>query len=68
MVDITFGCAGIKMDNIPFHFQRLGMEGNSKSAQIIIRNNIIKQKFLSLIGRDKIKRNCPVKDYKRSNG
>ncbi|MBL4592270.1 MAG: polysaccharide deacetylase family protein [Flavobacteriales bacterium] len=33
--DITFGCAGLKEDNAPKHFQRIAMETNKSGKEII---------------------------------
>lgn len=52
-VDITFGCAGLKKQTIPFHFQRLGMEKND-TAKDILKTEYFYYLTKSLVGKNKV--------------
>jgi peptidoglycan/xylan/chitin deacetylase (PgdA/CDA1 family) len=41
MVDLSFGCAGIKTDIFPWHLQRLPMEGDLRSAEAIVKTEYL---------------------------
>jgi len=54
-VDFTFGCAGLKEDNAPNHFQRIGMEAN-KSGKEIIKSEYLYYLMKEKVGKHKIMR------------
>lgn len=55
-IDFTFGCAGLKLDTVPNHFQRLPMEVGHKSAQHILNKNLLAFYLKKGIRKHKIKR------------
>jgi len=56
LLDLSFGCAGVKKDSIPFHFQRLAMEGNHSPAHKLVAGAYFSYIVKSLIGKHIIKR------------
>ncbi|MCR9285928.1 polysaccharide deacetylase family protein [Saprospiraceae bacterium] len=55
--DISFGTAGLKIDEFPFHFQRFPMEGTGLGASQLIKGEYFYYALKRLIGKHKIKRN-----------
>ena len=54
-VDLTFGCAGIKNDAIPFHVQRLVME-TEQNAETILKTEYFYYLMKLFVGKNKIVR------------
>lgn len=55
-LDISFGCAGLKIAPAERHFQRFAMEGTSKSGAALIQEEYLAFILKRLIGKDFIKR------------
>jgi peptidoglycan/xylan/chitin deacetylase (PgdA/CDA1 family) len=51
MVDLTFGCAGLKQDVHPFHIQRIAFEKGKLPAKEIYKTELIYTTLQGLIGR-----------------
>lgn len=56
MLDLTFGCAGIKSENFPRHFQRIALEYESFSAQSIIKGQYLYFLAKAMVRKNTIKR------------
>lgn len=56
MLDVTFGCAGLKNEKYKTHFQRIGMEGSRKDAKTIIDMACIKYILKTPLLKNKIVR------------
>lgn len=56
LVDISFGCAGLKEEMNPKHLQRIPMEISNKSAKQIIITEYLKYVSKKIIGKSRIKR------------
>ena len=54
--DISFGTAGLKEDEFPFHFQRFPMEGTGLGASQLIKGEYFYYILKRLIGKHKIQR------------
>jgi len=52
----TFGCAGLKLDAAPNHFQRFPMEGAAASAEALIKTEYLYYLLKSFLGKNRIKR------------
>lgn len=55
-IQVSFGCAGLKQDVSPQHFQRIPMEGTAFSAQTLIKNEYFYYLLKMPFGKNKIKR------------
>jgi hypothetical protein len=55
-IDLTFGCAGIKMDSAPLNLQRIPVEISTSPIDVIIKQELAYLFLLNLIGKNKIKR------------
>ncbi len=55
-VDLTFGCAGIKRDAIPFNLQRIPFEDYNENMISILKKEYLYHSLLKLLGKDEIKR------------
>ncbi|OFX19946.1 MAG: hypothetical protein A2033_19055 [Bacteroidetes bacterium GWA2_31_9] len=56
IVDLSFGCAGIKADSAEKNIQRISLEMNNLSAKQIINSELIYYIFRAIFGKNKIKR------------
>lgn len=54
--DMSFGTAGLKIEEFPYHFQRFGMEGTSADAENLIKGEYFYFALKSLLGKHKVKR------------
>ncbi len=52
IVDLTFGCAGMKKDSIVTNYQRIPMEIYGESVQSILKKEIVYNKILGLFGKN----------------
>jgi peptidoglycan/xylan/chitin deacetylase (PgdA/CDA1 family) len=55
-LDATFGTAGLKMDPVPFHFQRVPMEVRRVAASRLMKGEYLYYLLKGLMGRNKITR------------
>ena len=53
---ITFGCAGMKKDEVPRNLQRIAMEGKSQTAKQTIHSEYFQFLLKSMLGKQTIKR------------
>ncbi|MCB0840868.1 MAG: polysaccharide deacetylase family protein [Bacteroidetes bacterium] len=56
MLDISFGCAGLKTDIYPWHLQRLPMEGDLRDAETIVKTEYLYFWVKEVFGKNKIHR------------
>jgi peptidoglycan/xylan/chitin deacetylase (PgdA/CDA1 family) len=56
LADLTFGCAGLKNEQTPFHLQRFPMEGTNHPARELLTSTYIYYILKSLIGKNIIRR------------
>ena len=56
VVDLSFGCAGLKDENFRNHLQRVPMEIEGKSTQRILQTEYLAYLVKKLIGKNKIRR------------
>lgn len=54
--DISFGTAGLKVDEFPFHFQRFPMEGTGLDASQLIKGEYFYYALKRMVGKHKIRR------------
>ncbi len=55
-LDATFGTAGLKLDPVKFHFQRVPMEMNRLPASLVVKGEYAFYLIKSLLGRHKMTR------------
>ncbi len=55
-VDLTFGCAGIKKDSVPYNLQRIPVEENNESIESVLKKEYLYLNFLKVLQKDRIKR------------
>ncbi|MBA7684544.1 hypothetical protein ES703_92949 [subsurface metagenome] len=55
-IDLTFGCAGIKQDAVPFNLQRMPVEEYHECLKGYIKKEYLYYQFLKLLGKGQIKR------------
>lgn len=53
-IQATFGCAGLKLDSFPQHFQRIPMEGTAFSGATLIKNEYLYYLLKIPFGKNKI--------------
>jgi hypothetical protein len=53
---LTFGCAGLKKERFPFHFQRFPMEGTNHTARHLLTSSYFYYFLKSIIGKNTIHR------------
>jgi hypothetical protein len=56
IVDISFGCAGLKKELQPLHFQRIAFERGKLSASQIYKSEVLYSGLLNLLGKNVIQR------------
>lgn len=54
--DISFGTAGLKKEEFPFHFQRFPMEGTGLNANQLIKGEYLYYSLKSFFGKHKVQR------------
>jgi len=54
-LDISFGCAGLKEQTFPFHFQRIPIELSEASAAVQIKTEMTYFLMKKLLGKNKVK-------------
>jgi peptidoglycan/xylan/chitin deacetylase (PgdA/CDA1 family) len=57
LIDLSFGCAGIRKDSFPKNLQRIPIEINNKSLKEILKKEYFKYFLLKILGKHKILRN-----------
>jgi hypothetical protein len=57
ILDLSFGCAGIRKDTITKNLQRIPVEENNKSLREILKNEYLKYCLLKIVGKHEIIRN-----------
>ena len=56
LVDMSFGTAGLKRDQYPFHFQRIPMDETKSGARIFLKGEYIYYLLKAILGRNTIRR------------
>jgi len=57
-IDLSFGCAGMKDKEFPFHFQRIPMEDGLFSAEDILKREFLYYGMKAILGKNKIIRDA----------
>ncbi len=57
LLDRSWGCAGMKLENFTFHKQRLALDVNNQTAEETIKSEWILYQLKRIIGKHKITRN-----------